>query len=506
MGTHFDVIIIGTGAGGGTLALSLARTGKKILLVERGGWLPREKENWRSEDVILGARYKAHETWLDKDDRPFHPSTHYWVGGNTKVYGAALVRFRESDFGEVEHLGGKSPAWPLSYADFEPYYAQAERLYKVHGTRGVDPTEPWESTPYDHPAMSHEPAMAELVDALTKGGYRPFAMPLGVQIDEATRHRSTCIRCNTCDGFPCLVGGKSDAQVVAVEPALAHPNVSILTGATAQRLVTDASGRSVKTVIVERDGVSEELSADLVVVSCGAINSAALLLRSASDAHPDGLANSSGAVGRHYMAHQNSIFFAITTRRNPTSFQKTMGLNDFYLARDGEGPLGHVSMVGKSDENLLAAGAPLAPKCLLKVMARHAFDFWLTSEDLPDPDNRVTLGPSGQVKVAYTPNNVEAHARLTRRLKGIVSELLPLGVSISARMPVAATAHQCGTLRMGADPRTSVLDRTCKAHDLDNLYVVDASFFPSSAAMNPALTIMANALRVGDHLRERLAA
>lgn len=340
MDAHYDIIIIGSGAGGGTLAWALASTGKRILILERGEWLPREKENWASKHVILRGRYKAKETWLDKRGRQIHPSTHYWVGGNTKVYGAALVRFRESDFGEVAHLGGTSPAWPIDYTELEPYYTRAERLYRVHGRRGADPTDPWASAAYDHPAVSHEPAMAALSGALEATGYKPFPMPLGIQIDEQSPRTSTCVRCNTCDGFPCLVGGKADAQVIAVEPALAHPNVSILTGALVKRLRTDSSGRRVDRVVVERAGETLELGADLVVVSCGAVNSAALLLRSASDKHPKGLANGSGLVGRNYMAHQNSIFFAVSSCENPTSFQKTMGLNDFYLRNGEEAPLG----------------------------------------------------------------------------------------------------------------------------------------------------------------------
>jgi choline dehydrogenase-like flavoprotein len=349
--------------------------------------------------------------------------------------------------------------------------------------------------------------MAELVDSLAGAGMKPFPMPLGIQLDERQPQQGKCIRCNTCDGYPCLVGGKADAHVIAVAPALAHGNVTLVTGALVKRLETDAAGRSVRQVVVDRDGKTETYRGDVVVVSAGAINSAAILLRSASDKHPHGLANGSGMVGRNYMSHINSIFFAVTTRRNDTVFQKTLGVNDFYFRGDDwDHPMGHISMVGKSDGNFLKAGAPLAPVALLKRVAKHAFDFWLTSEDLPDRDNRITLERDGQIRVSYTPNNLEGHARLTRRLKRIVKQLLPLGITISARMPVAATAHQCGTVRFGDDPATSVLDRNCKAHELDNLYVVDASFFPSSAAVNPALTIMANALRVADHLKARLAA
>jgi choline dehydrogenase-like flavoprotein len=507
MGERYDVIIIGTGAGGGTLARALAPTGKKILLLERGGWLPRERENLSSKAVFLEARYKAKEVWLDKDGKPIHPGIHYYVGGNTKVYGAALLRFRAQDFGEVEHYGGVSPAWPITYQELEPYYTEAERLHHVHGERGSDPTEPPASAPYPYPAVSHEGPVAELEAALKSLGHRPFPLPLGIQLDEKRPENSRCMRCRTCDGFPCIVDGKSDASVCGVRPALEHPNVTLLTHALVTKLETDPSGRVVTSVHVRREGKAETYRADVIVVACGAVNSAALLLRSKSDRHPSGLANSSGVVGRHYMAHNNSAFVCVTTKKNPTIFEKTLALNDFYFgAPDSDRPLGHIQMLGKSDGMMLKGDAPaFAPLFALEAMAEHAFDFWLTSEDLADPENRVTVDDMGRIHLAYTPNNLEAHARLVGKLKDLCGKLLPWGLKLSKRIPIEGTAHQCGTIRFGRDPKTSALDVHCKAHDLDNLYVVDGSFFPSSTAVNPALTIMANALRVGDHIRARVS-
>ena len=514
MSLHYDVIIIGSGAGGGTLAWSLAPTGKKILLLERGDYIPREKQNWDSHAVVVENRYHVEEAWSDRDGDPFHPGTHYCVGGNTKFYGAALIRMREHDFGAVQHHGGVSPAWPIDYGELEPYYTRAEHLYQVHGRRGADPTEPPASAPYLHPPLSHEPRIQQLVDDLTGLGHRPFPMPVGVMRDEANPQRSRCIRCDTCDGFPCLVQAKADAQVICIEPALeAHPNLSLLTRAHVARLVTDGRGRRVTGVEVERDGERLTVTADVVVVSAGAINSAALLLRSASDAHPDGLANRSGVVGRHYMCHLNSMLLAVSREPNPTLFQKTWGLNDFYNSTpEFEFPMGHISMIGKADASVLRAGAPrIVPGMTLEIMANHTMAFWLTSEDLPDPENRVRLGADGGIVLDYTPNNEEGHRRLVAKLKSLLKairchddHLIPLNAYIPARIPLAGVAHQNGTVRFGDDPRASALDRDCKAHDLDNLYVVDGSFFPSSSAVNPALTIIANALRVGDHLKARL--
>ncbi len=510
---RYDVIIIGTGAGGGTLAYKLAPSGKRILLLERGGYLPRETDNWNSRAVFVENKYKAKVTWTDKHGAAFHPGIHYCVGGNTKVYGAALLRFRRQDFEEIKHHGGISPAWPIRYDDLEPYYTQAEHLYAVHGSRGEDPTEPSASAPYRYPALRHEPRIQQLHDDWARLGYHPFHLPVGVMLDEDRRASSACIRCRTCDGFPCLLNAKADAQVVCVDPALRYPNVSLLTGALVTRLETNGSGHEVTAVQVEREGHTETYKADVVVVAAGAINSAALLLRSASDHHPKGLANSSDVVGRHYMCHNNSVMLAISKRPNPTVFQKTIGMNDFYhRGDDWDYPMGHISMVGKQDVESLRAGAQVfAPGVALDVMARHSLDFWMTSEDLPDPDNRVLVDKRGQISLHYTENNLEGHRRLAAKLKGMLNRLgcdnrhfLSSHLYLGKKIPLAGTAHQCGTVRFGRDPRTSALDLYCKAHDVDNLYVVDGSFFVSSTAVNPSLTIIANALRVGEHLLARL--
>ena len=511
---RYDVIIIGTGAGGGTLAHRLAPTGKRILLLERGDFTPRERENWSPTAVIEGGRYDAPESWTDKDGNAFMPGTHYNVGGNTKFYGAALFRLRERDFEELKHHGGSSPAWPLSYSDFEPYYTQAEQLYCVHGNRGEDPTEPWASAPFPFPGVSHEARIQRLHDDLARIGQRPFHVPVGVLLDEGNPRRSACIRCNTCDAFPCLVNAKSDSDVLCVRPALEHGNVALHTRTRVVRLETDASGTRVASVVAERDGARVEYAADVVVVACGAVNSAALLLRSASERHANGLANGSGLVGRNYMAHNNTMLVALSKEVNETRFHKTFALTDFYFgAEDFPFPMGSIQMMGKAHAEMLAKGAPAAtPKRILKLMVSHGIPFWLTSEDLPDPNNRVGLDAAGSVQLHYTPNNLEGHERLSNKVKGLLAKagmnmkhLLPANLYVGGRIPLAGVAHQCGTLRFGRDPQTSVLDVHCKAHDLDNLYVVDGSFFPSSAAVNPALTIAANALRVGDHLRERLA-
>ncbi|HEV8462574.1 MAG TPA: GMC family oxidoreductase [Gaiellaceae bacterium] len=513
----YDVIIIGTGAGGGTLARHLAPSGKRVLLLERGDWLPREPSNWLAQDVFVDNRYVSPDTWYDGNGKPFQPQVHYFVGGATKLFGAALYRLRPGDFGELRHHDGISPAWPISYDELEPYYTRAEEYYEVHGARGEDPTEGPASAPYPFPAVSHEPRIQQLHDDLETEGYHPFHAPCGIRLTETDAPNSLCVRCQNCDGFPCLVHAKSDAEVLGVRPALEHSNVTLLTNAKVSKLETNDAGTTVTSVVVERDGATERYTADVVVVACGAANSAALLLASANDKHPNGLANGSDQVGRNYMFHASQAVLALSRDENPTIFQKTLGLNDFYFGSDEHDyPLGNIQMVGKSQEPMFRGEKPLetklAPHWSLEKIAKHAIDFWLSTEDLPLPENRVTLGRTGNVTLAYRPSNDVPKQELYGKLRSMIGKLHMEPDHLFGRfaymkneIPVAGCAHQAGTCRFGTDPATSVLDVDCKAHELDNLYVADTSIFPSIGAVNPALTAMANALRVGDHLLERMA-
>src|SRR5499426_3559648 len=516
MSQHYDVIIIGSGAGGGTLARQLASTGKRILILERGDWLKREALNWDAKAVFVDNRYISPDMWYDADGRAFQPQVHYFVGGATKMYGAALYRLRKEDFGALREYDGISPAWPISYEEMEPFYTKAEQMYRVHGLRGMDPTEPPASAPYPYPPVSHEPRIQQLFDNLNAAGFHPFHAPCGIMLDEQHMENSRCIRCQTCDGFPCLVHAKSDAEVLGVRPALQSPNVTLLRNSRVVRLVTNSTGRSVTSVLVERDDEEESFTGDIVVLSCGAANTAKLLLMSANDKHPNDLANGSDQVGRNYMFHNSVAVLAISKEPNPTVFQKTLALNDFYFGmKDFEYPMGGIQMVGKSQGPMYRGERPieagLAPMFALDEVARHAVDFWLSTEDLPMPHNRITLERDGSIKLSYTPNNQVPKQRLYDTLKSMLNHLgmnpdhlIPRNLYMKNEIGIGGVAHQAGTCRFGTDPKTSVLDTNCKAHELDNLYVVDTSFFPSIGAVNPALTAMANALRVGDHLLDRL--
>lgn len=513
----YDVIIIGSGAGGGTLARHLAPSGKKILLLERGDWMKREAKNWDVRAVFVENRYISKDTWYDKEGKPFQPQVHYFVGGATKMYGAALFRMRKEDFGEVKHYDGISPAWPVTYEEFEPYYTQAEKMYQVHGLRGADPTEPKASAPYPFPPVSNEPRIQKLFDNLKAAGYHPFPAPCGIMLNESDMAYSTCIRCRTCDGFPCLVHAKADAEVIGVRPAVKYPNVTLLRNAHVKKLNTNAEGSSVTEVVAEVEGKPQSFKGTIVVVSCGAANSAKLLLMSANSKHPKGLANGSDMVGRHYMFHNSQAVLAVSKEPNPTFFQKTLSLNDFYFGMEGfEYPMGNIQMIGKSQGEMFKGEKPLetmlAPLGLLNEIAEHAVDFWLSTEDLPDPNNRVMVDKEGNIHLSYTFNNQVPKQKLYEKLKSMLNHLgmhpdylIPRTAYLKSEIPIAGVAHQAGTCRFGKDPKSSVLDTNCKAHELDNLYVVDTSFFPSISAVNPSLTAIANALRVGDHLLKRLS-
>ena len=517
---RYDIIIIGTGAGGGTLAHQLAPTGKRILILERGDFLPPEKENWNPTEVYQNSRYYTHdETWVNKAGEEFSPQTCYWVGGNTKVYGAALLRLRERDFESVQHKSGLSPEWPLKYREFEPYYTQAEALFDVHAQRGEDPTEPPASGEYPNPPARHEPAMQKIADNIRAEGYHPFHLPVGLKLNEVDKTLSQCIRCDTCDGYPCLVHGKADSDVNCIRPVRQLENITLLTGALVTQLHTDASGKEISAVSVEMNGEHHSFSADIVVVACGTINSAALLLRSANDQHPNGLANRSDQVGRNFMKHLSTAMVALSAEPNPAVHQKTIGLNDFYWGEpDFPYPMGMVQNTGNVKAGMIPADAPpllapfvkFTPETVLEVLAAHSTGWWLQTEDLPMATNRVRI-VKGQLHLDYTPHDLEARDRLIHRWTSVVKNtdkhtkhVIPFGLYPRTLQPLAAVAHQCGTCRFGPDPETAVLNLNCQTHEIENLYVVDGSFFPSNAGVNPTLTIIANAIRVAEHLKQRL--
>jgi len=499
---HYDFIIVGTGAGGGTLLAKLAPTGKKILVLERGDFMPLEEQNRSNVDIFKKERYHAPEQWYDIGGEPFCPQTNYAIGGNTKIYGAGLLRMREKDFELVKHQEGVSPEWCVKYADFEPYYTEAEQLYQVHGSTAGDPTEPPHSGDYPFPAIPHTPEIQPVADALAKQELHPAFLPLTRSLQKDQDDPT------------------GDAEVFGITPVLNLPNVTVKTGAFVICLHTNPSGRDVKAVEACIAGQSYLFLGDIIVLSCGAVNSAALLLRSANEKHPNGLANTSDQVGRNLMKHLISTVVQLASSPNTGTFQRTLYVHDFYWGdKDFPYPMGHIQNTGGLLQDIIFAEAPpilslfaqMMPGFGIKQLATRSIGWWVQTEDLPHPSNRVRV-QDNKLYVEYTPNNAEAHDRLVYRwiesLKSLEKTIDPPVFQRGAahprgEAPLQVMANQCGTCRFGTDPSQSVLNPFCRAHDVDNLYVVDSSFFPSNASVSPALTIMANALRVGAHLIER---
>jgi choline dehydrogenase-like flavoprotein len=490
-----DVIVVGSGAGGGPLTKQLADFGLRVLLLERGSVLPREADNWNVDKVFRQRKYSPFEIWKDHSGNDFRPSTWYNVGGSTKFFGTVMMRLRKKDFDVVEHAEGMSPAWPFSYDDLEPYYVEAEHLFGVHGDPASDPWEPPRSSRLPHPEVGSEPYVSKVEARLRAVGLHPFPLPVAIDLHPGGK----CVRCGTCDGFPCAVGGKNDSETRCVEPALRTGRVTLWQDAFVRRLILSEDGRSVKAVEVERKGEREIIAAKIFVLSAGAVNSSLILMRSATGNFQNGLANKSGVVGRYYMTHNLTTMMAVSNRKNPTKFQKTLSFNDFY---DGEPeypfPMGNVQTLGKLQPGMLVAGARFLPQSIARILTKRSFDILTTSEDLPNKDNRVMLH-NGEIQVSVTANNMKSHRRLNTRVKSILREIgFPL--VFTKTLPVNFTAAQCGTIRIGSEPSSSALDTYCRSWDHRNLFVVDASFMPSSGAVNPALTIAAQALRVATQI------
>ncbi|MDB9527507.1 GMC family oxidoreductase [Oscillatoria sp. CS-180] len=497
---HYDVIIVGTGAGGGTLAQKLAPTGKRILILERGSGMALDEQNRADVDVFKKGRYRAPEQWYDQAGEPFSPQTNYAVGGNTKIYAASLVRMRDRDFTAVTHQEGTAPEWLFNYADLEPYYTAVEQLYQVHGDVQNDPTEPKHSGDYPYPAVDHAPVMRPIVAAIAQQGLHPTPLPMSLtrQADDPT----------------------GDAEVFGIDLALKHTNVTLRTSAKVVALHTNPTGTEIKGVQAEIGEQSMIFNADIVVLACGAVNSAALLLASANEKHPHGLANKSDQVGRNLMKQQMTVIVERGAANNDGVFPRSVSVNDFYWGdRDYTYPMGHIENSGGLLQDVIFAESPpllsvlaqIMPGSGLKQLAKRSVGWWAQTGVLPDPNNRVYWHKKGKLRYAYEVNNFEAHDRLVYRWLEVLKtlerdskEAKPSGVYPRGEAPIQVVGYQCGTCRMGTDPSTSVLDGNCRTHEIDNLYVVDSSFFPSCPSVGPALTIMANALRVGDRVCDRL--
>ncbi|KZM51794.1 GMC family oxidoreductase [Labrenzia sp. OB1] len=489
-----DIVIVGSGMGGATLAAGLAPSGARITILERGERIPDDapaRDPWR---IYTNSAFRSNETWLDGEGAPFEPGNYYNVGGNSKLYGAVLIRFRKEDFAALEHFDGVSPPWPFGYEELAPWYDAAEHLFQVRGDAASDSTEPQHGRPYLFPPVPDEESIRFARRRLEQVGVRPFSLPLGVDIDRWLEAGPT-----GWDGYPDLRCGKMDAETCPLEAALSHDNVTLVTGAEVTRLRKGCKSDRIEEVSYEKDGEEITLTPGVVALCAGAVQSAALLLRS-------GVANSSDYVGRCFMNHNATAMIAIDPRfRNTSVYQKTFGINEWYLDDGKDGmPLGNVQLLGRVTPDILKIQVPRLPRFAANWISGHALDLYLISEDLPDPESRVVL-KEGKVQLIWRRSNMTAHNKLVAKTRKTLRKAgFPLVLTrlFDGRVP----SHQCGTVRLGNEPSTSVLTPECRTWDHPNLYVCDAGSLPTSAAVNPALTVAALSLRAAETIKREFLA
>lgn len=492
-----DIVIIGSGVGGSTVAVGLATTGAQILILEAGDYIADLPVNRDQRAIFQRGHFRPKETWYEANGKGFNPGNYYNVGGNSKFYGAVLSRYRREDFEVIQHREGVSPAWPFPYEALEPWYSKAERLYHVRGTLGEDPTEPHHSLAYEFPPVPDESPIADVRARLKSRGLHPSSLPLGVDIEAWLSKART-----PWDAHPNSRDGKMDAETAALEVALQHANVRLETNARVTKLETAHGGRIGRVTYI-KDGHEVTVTPNMVILSAGAVQSSALLLRSANERYKNGLANSSDQVGRNFMNHNASAVIGVSPSfQNTSVYQKTFAFNDFYLS-DGNGgpPLGNVQLLGRISGRVLKGSLPHVPEWVLDIIAGHAIDFYAMSEDIPNPDSRVMVD-GDRIVLQWQRSNWSSHLELVAKLKGILKSI-GFPIVLSRPFDKRTPSHQCGTIRIGNDPTTAPLDPYCRSYDHENLFVVDASCLPTSAAVNPALTVASQALRVADHIASR---
>lgn len=464
-----SAVVIGTGFGGSTFAYGLAQRGCDVIVIERGDYL-------RPPSPDLAPVHNFHFEKLAV------------VGGLTKSFGAAMYRLRERDFQPIEMESGPTPGWPISYSDLEPYYGQAERLFKVHGSSDHDRTEPPRSTPWPHPPIEHQGPVVDLVRRLRERAGVPVSyVPLGKDYDPAAG--GPCVLCRHCDAYYCPRDAKQDAEIAALRPAVATGRVTVLTRTECLKVLTSLDGRRVNGVRVRRDGKEFTVHAPVVGLAAGLWDTPRLLYRSRTTREPNGLGNAGGALGRYWSAHTAGWVFAMLpfAHRHPFH-QKTFAMNGWYENSPGwPYPTGVVQSVC----HIEPTGMSRRYRYIADVVLRHSMHTFIMNEAVPTRDTGFALSDGEMKTIAPPRKNVKSYARLVKLTKEMYRSAGYLAVSPS----LETNYHSVGTARMGHDPNTSVCDDRGRVHDVAGLHIVDSCLLPTAGALNSGLTIAAVALR-----------
>ncbi|MBL8538068.1 MAG: GMC family oxidoreductase [Hyphomonadaceae bacterium] len=474
----YDAIVVGSGAGGGTLTLGLARRGARVLLVESGDFL-------RLQPSDAGEQPGVYMYGLMRPDDEVT-----CVGGSTKFYGAALYRFRESDFRAVEHEAGVSPAWPFGYEALEPYYAEAERLYRVHGAAGDDASEPFRAGPFPHAPLPHDPLVGAVMARLRAAGARLSDIPRGLDYGSG----GACIMCATCDAHFCTRDAKMDAETAAVRPALATGNVDLLTRTDCARVMTSIDGRRAEGVVLVQDGNERTLHAPVIAVCAGQTRTALLLRRSRTDKHADGLGNHAGMLGRGVAGHMTGVFFALVSAAPMgPRHTKSFAMNTYYDGAPGwPHPVGVLQIAGQAP---IWNDARRVLRPIVKAIAERSLMCFHMTEALPSRDSGFVF--EGDRIVAEAPPRFCGGSY--KRIRELAMKAFGrAGYPVIPALRKPQLWHKTGGAIMGNDPAQSVTDGHGQIHGVEGLYVIDASSLPSAGAVNTGLTIMALALRAAD--------
>ncbi len=520
---NFDAIVVGSGFGGALTAKVLIEAGWRVLMLERGRWVERGPENWTPEGVgQLTEHYSLEAPYLPEPAGPRAIGAYHCVGGPSVFYGGVSLRFRERDFEPDPAITGESgAAWPLRYPDLEPYYLRAERIIGVAGNDAGDPTAPPRSAPYPFPPAELAPVSRRIEAAARALGLSPFRLPLAIN-HQASPGRSACIACSTCDGFACAIGAKNDLATTVLQPLLRR-GLRLEPETVVTRLLHDGRRITGVEAVPLAGGAPVVYRAREVVLATGAVPTPHLLLASGLERlNPAG-----DLVGRYLMRHFNEIIFGIfpTPPDKEGRFHKQLGIHDLYFGgaqgrtgaqarRGGEGelagPIGAIQQLPTPPVALVKSELPKLLAPVLAPLVRNLTGLLVMAEDQPRYENRVLLDrelppdrwglPRLRIQFRHSARDLAAGEILTRTARRVLRKA---GAIAWYRHRIHTFSHAVGTVRMGTDARTSVLDPDGRFRGVENLTITDASVFPTSASVNPSLTIAANALRAAERLVAR---